>query len=187
MTSDTISASASASSDVPRTRFGDFLLLAIFLVANAWFTLGNYFTVPEANDWDAYGQLPWMHRWSDPSLFPDDFMTDYFQRNHLPPGVRAAYYVANQWLGIDINTASHVIMVLWYAASIATLRGGDSARDAQTAVDRDARGRRGGADPVPYLATGHVQPLLQIRWRIGAPAGPRLCSAQSLGSHGPTD
>jgi hypothetical protein len=119
MTSDTISANASASSDVPRTRFGDFLLLAIFLVANAWFTLGNYFAVPEANDWDAYGQLPWMHRWADPSLFPDDFMTDYFQRNHVPPGVKAAYYVANQWLGIDINTASHVIMVLWYAASIA--------------------------------------------------------------------
>jgi hypothetical protein len=97
---------------------GAAILAAIFIAAHAWFTIGPNLTMPNVNHFDALSQLPWMHRWEDPGLFPNDLMTDYFQTYHAPPGVRACYYALIKWCGLELNVACRVVATVWYVATI---------------------------------------------------------------------
>jgi hypothetical protein len=101
-----------------RSRLGIALLFTVAIGANVWFTLGDHLTRLDANHTDPFAQLPWMYRWIDPDLFPDDPVNDYFQTFHAPPGMRAIYYLLVARLGIDLIVAGRLVTVFWYALTL---------------------------------------------------------------------
>jgi len=76
-------------------------LLLSLLVATAYGVLGlrEAFSSPYVVQSDARQYVTWMERFSDPELFPHDFIADYFEAIS-PPGFRAFYWLFAQ-AGID--------------------------------------------------------------------------------------
>jgi hypothetical protein len=103
-----------------------------------WFTIGGDLTNLRDNHIDVYCHLPWMYRWSDPGLFPDDLVSDYFERYLLPAGMKAGYYVLVAGLQIDLILATRVMMVFWYLATfglfVAVLRLGRPGRPVEVVL-----------------------------------------------------
>ena len=99
-----------------KLRPASLVLLAVLLTTHAWFTVGSQLF--QTSHLDVYAQLPWMHRWSDPGEFPNDLVMNYFQQFHLPAGMRASYYVLNQWFGCDLTLANRILTVIWYVVAM---------------------------------------------------------------------
>ena len=103
------------------SRIGIAVLFTVIVGAHVWFTLGDQLTKLGTNHTDAFAQLPWMYRWSDPGAFPNDLVNDYFQTYHSTPGMRATYYLLVAKLGLDPNVAGRVYTTFWYAATLGLL------------------------------------------------------------------
>jgi hypothetical protein len=111
-----------SSASICRRPTGYALVGLIALGASAfWLTFWYWFVHPGLNHIDAYAHLPWMLRWRDPGLFPNDLMTDYFQRYHLTPGLRGVYYILVAVAGMDLNTASCTVAAICFILTFVTL------------------------------------------------------------------
>jgi hypothetical protein len=101
-----------------RPRAGVVALFAVLIATHVWFSLGDYLVHLDHNHSDAFAQLPWMYRWVDPGVFPNDPINDYFQTFHCPPGMRLFYHTLVAGLGIDVSVAGRIVSTFWYAATL---------------------------------------------------------------------
>jgi hypothetical protein len=102
-------------------RTGPAIGLAVLSAAVFGLTFLYWWKYPEHQHIDVRAHLPWTYRWHDPGLFPNDLMTDYFQRYHLTPGLKAVYFVLVELAGVPLTVASRVVAVGCFVATFLLL------------------------------------------------------------------